>query len=214
MTENEAIEEIKKKICGERPTQHICSDGCMKGNDKCALSVAIKALEEVQQYRKNGITVENAVENMCNLICAESLIAEYRAIGTPEELQDMKNNYFEALSDWRQYRKIGTLEECRKSVEIYKAMIERNITPENMEEYMKFEDECTSKGFTFNSLLEAREKQTAKKPTLIDYKKYTNFVDNADFLRDAYWCPNCERVVRSGSFCDDCGQHLDWSDVE
>lgn len=33
MKENEAIEEIKKKICGERPTQHICSDGCMKGND-------------------------------------------------------------------------------------------------------------------------------------------------------------------------------------
>ena len=57
MKENEAIEEIKKKICGERPTQHICSDGCMKENDKCALSVAIKALEEVQQYRKIG-TVE------------------------------------------------------------------------------------------------------------------------------------------------------------
>ena len=51
-----------------------------------AVDVAIQALEKVQQYR---------------------------AIGTPEELQDMKSNYFEALSDWRQYRKIGTLEECR-----------------------------------------------------------------------------------------------------
>lgn len=55
-----------------------------------AVDMAIKALEEVQQYRQ---------------------------IGTPEELQDMKNNYFEALSDWRQYRKIGTLEECRAAVE-------------------------------------------------------------------------------------------------
>lgn len=55
-----------------------------------AIDVAIQALEEVQQYR---------------------------AIGTPEELQDMKRNYFEALSDWRQYRKIGTLEECRTAVE-------------------------------------------------------------------------------------------------
>ena len=54
------------------------------------MEMATKALEEVQQYR---------------------------AIGTPEELQDMKNNYFEALSDWRQYRKIGTLEECRTAVE-------------------------------------------------------------------------------------------------
>lgn len=53
-------------------------------DDYKANEMAIQALEEVQQYR---------------------------AIGTPEELQDMKSNYFEALSDWRQYRKIGTLEE-------------------------------------------------------------------------------------------------------
>lgn len=44
-------------------------------------------------------------------------VQQYRAIGTPEELQDMKSNYFEALSDWRQYRKIGTVEECREAVE-------------------------------------------------------------------------------------------------
>lgn len=67
---------------------------------------------------------------------------------------------------------------------------------------------------TVEECREAVDKQTAKKPTLIDYKKYTNFVDNADFLQDAYWCPNCKRVVRSGSFCRDCGQHIDWSDEE
>lgn len=55
-----------------------------------ALGLAIQALEKVQQYR---------------------------TIGMPEELQDMKSNYFEALSDWRQYRKIGTLEECRTAIE-------------------------------------------------------------------------------------------------
>lgn len=54
------------------------------------LEMAIKALEEVQQYR---------------------------AIGTPEELQEMKKDFAEALSDWRQYRKVGTLEECRAAVE-------------------------------------------------------------------------------------------------
>lgn len=37
--------------------------------------------------------------------------------GTPEELQEMKKDFAEALSDWRQYRKIGTLEECRAAVE-------------------------------------------------------------------------------------------------
>lgn len=67
---------------------------------------------------------------------------------------------------------------------------------------------------TVEECREAVEKQTEKRPTLIDYKKYANFVDNADFLQDAYWCPNCKRVVRSGSFCRDCGQKLDWSGEE
>ena len=81
MTENEAIEIIEDvtwKDFGRHP------------DFPEAREKAIKALEEVQQYR---------------------------AIGTPEELQDMKNNYFEALSDWRKYRKIGTLEECRAAME-------------------------------------------------------------------------------------------------
>lgn len=46
----------------------------------------------------------------------------------------------QALEEVQQYRKIGTVDECRKSVEICKSMIGRNITPENMEEYMKFDD--------------------------------------------------------------------------
>lgn len=37
---------------------------------------------------------------------------------------------------------------------------------------------------------------------------------NARFLRDAFWCPNCKHVVKSGSFCSDCGQSLDWSEEE
>lgn len=78
MTESEAIKRIKE--CRNTPN----FQPYIYMNE--ALNMAIKALEEVQQYR---------------------------AIGTPEELQDMKSNYFEALSDWRQYRKIGTLEECR-----------------------------------------------------------------------------------------------------
>ena len=44
-------------------------------------------------------------------------VQQYQEIGTPEELQDMKSDYFEALSDWRQYRKTGTLEECRTARE-------------------------------------------------------------------------------------------------
>lgn len=149
MTENEAIEILKTDSCIEciedADSPIVCEYGACRVAE--ATRIAIKALEEVQQYR---------------------------AIGTPEELQDMKNDYAEALSDWRQYRKIGTLEECRAAV----------------------------------------EKQTAKKPTPINYEKYANLVDNAIFLRGAYWCPHCKHVVKSGTFCRDCGQKLDWSDEE
>ncbi len=112
----------------------------------------------------------------------------------------------EALEEIQQYHAIGTPEECRKSVSICKAMIERKLTPENMEEYMKFEDECVKRGFTFSSLLEAREKQTAKKP--ITYER-TNRAD----------CPVCGATVRGinkpfGGWCSYCGQKLDWSDEE
>lgn len=61
--------------------------------------------------------------------------------------------------------------------------------------------------------MEALEKQIPKKPTPIDYEKYIDVINNAKSLRGAYWCPNCKRVVKSGSFCSNCGQKLDWSDT-
>lgn len=113
MTENEAIKELETSI----DLAKMCTQNYERKNEIQGYEMAIKALEEVQQYRKHGVTVESALNNMCDLAAAENLIEEYRAIGTPEELQDMKNNYLEALSDWRQYRKIGTLEECRAAME-------------------------------------------------------------------------------------------------
>lgn len=116
-------------------------------------------------------------------------------------MTDYEKSILQALEENRRYREIGTPEECRKSVEICKSMIERNITPENMQEYMKFEDECVRRGFTFNSLLEAREKQTAKRPRIIG---------------NAMICPSCPRCFKSASptYCPSCGQWIDWSDEE
>lgn len=76
---------VRKKSLGEYYSN---LENCKKEIQSC--EVAIKALEEIQQYR---------------------------ATGTPEELQEMKKDFAEALSDWRQYRKIGTLEECRSAME-------------------------------------------------------------------------------------------------
>lgn len=174
MTENEAIEELKYD-CNELGKAIPCDTSWGESFEN-AYAMAIKALKEVQQYRKHGVTVESALNNMCDLTAAENLIEEYRAIGTPEE--------------------------CRKSVDICKAMAERRISLQNMEDYMKFEDECVKRGFTFNSLLKAREKQTAKRP--ITYEG-TNRAD----------CPVCGETVRGlskqwGNWCSHCGQKLDW----
>lgn len=86
MTEHEAIKELETSI----DLAKMCTQNYERKNEIQGYEMAIKALEEVQQYRQ---------------------------IGTVMELQNMKNNYFEALSDWRQYRKIGTLEKCRAAVE-------------------------------------------------------------------------------------------------
>ena len=109
---------------------------------------------------------------------------------------------------------IEAIELATQALETVKKLSERNMTTEVLENYMQFEDECVKKGFTFKSVIEAREKQIAKNPIPIDYEKYIGVIDNARFLRGAYWCPNCKHVVKTGSFCSDCGQKLDWSDEE
>jgi rubrerythrin len=118
-----------------------------------------------------------------------------------------------ALEEVQQYRTIGTPEECRKSVEICKSMIERNITPEDMEEYMKFEDECISEGFTLKSLLEAGEKQKAKRP---DYEG--DGYSDGHLVYDTWICPCCGKHYEVDyddyDFCPACGQCIDWSDEE
>ena len=93
MPENEAVYCLKADSESHSEVCEECDLYGVVGCDHCqndAIKIAIKALEEVQQYR---------------------------AIGTPEELQEMKKDFAEALSDWRQYRKIGTLEECRAAME-------------------------------------------------------------------------------------------------
>ena len=123
---------------------------------------------------------------------------------------DIGNTIIKALEELKQYRTIGTPEECRKSLEICKAMVERNITPDDMENYMKFEDECIKQGFTLDSILKSREKQTAKK---------------IEIFNGQASCPNCKHffgemnVIRSliawnMPYCKHCGQKLDWSDEE
>lgn len=132
-------------------------------------------------------------------------------IGRVRNLMRSETDYIiKALEEVQQYRVIGTPEECRAAVGIHKELNERNLTPENLEEYMNFEDECVKDGFTFNSLLEAREKQTAKK---------------IEIFNGQASCPNCKYlfggmdvikklITWSMPHCKNCGQKLDWRNEE
>lgn len=89
-----------------------------------------------------------------------------------------------------------------QALETIKKLSDRNMTTEVLENYMQFEDECVKKGFTFKSVIEAREKRIAIKP---------------DFTEDKIFalCPYCaEGLIDKQKYCDNCGQKLDWSDEE
>lgn len=45
MTQEEAIERIKDRICNE-PNQHYCRDKCLYGIEACEFSIAIDAIEK------------------------------------------------------------------------------------------------------------------------------------------------------------------------
>lgn len=96
MTENEAIERIKSGICNEIGTAKYCHDNCMHGIEHCAYSMAIQALEEIQQYRAIGTVegYENAIKAYTETYILmkeyKSKLQEFEAIGTIDEFKALK----------------------------------------------------------------------------------------------------------------------------
>lgn len=100
-----------------------------------------------------------------------------------------------------------------QALETIKKLSDRNMTTEVLENYMQFEDECVKKGFTFKSVIEAREKQIAKKPIMKRYFK--------DLEEEYLCCPTCGEILtdripaNNKTFyfhCMNCGQKFDWGD--
>ena len=113
-----------------------------------------------------------------------------------------------SLEEVKQYRAIGTVEECRAAVEIIRYMIQEGIEPEALEAYVWFEDELVKKGFTVKSVLEAREKQTAAKPLGgmdADGNEYAICRECSSILSDGEWF---------AQYCPDCGKKVDWREKE
>lgn len=191
MKENEAITILKAEIV-HHPECSVFAE---------ALDLAIQALEEVQQYREIGTSEElqtmkehggfTGVE-LANIVAMQMKLKEYEAIGTLEELQDMKSNYFEALSDWRQYRKIGALEECRMARE---KQIPKKPILKNGES---------------GSFVDYEDGHGKYKAT-----KWQDWVCPICgwFVGQRYNRPqNHPHDQRKCNYCNECGQKIDWSD--
>ena len=117
MTENEAIDRIKTGICCEKGTARYCTDACMYGKEKCAYSVASKALKEIQQYRE----LEKRLTGMFGgELSLETVVDELeRQLKEPDNPHPINAKIltYEDAAAWDAYHAIGTPEECQAAME-------------------------------------------------------------------------------------------------
>ena len=195
---NKAIEDMVRSLIRNSSTEAINGNVTLVVTDK-----RIKFIAE--QLKKANMKIEK--KKQCRTIVEQEAINRLSfvrgALFGGVKLEIIPNEENIKLMD-------AAIEALENIIEIKN----HKITLLDLENYMKFEDECVKKNFTLKSLLEAREKQIAKKPTPIDYEKYINITANAKFLRGAFWCPCCKHVINSGAFCKDCGQKIDWSEED
>lgn len=124
-----------------------------------------------------------------------------------EAIKKLKQHFEYLKHAWKphpDYKTMDAIGYAILALEIIKKLSDRNMTTEVLENYMQFEDECVEKGFTFKSVIEAREKQMSKKP---------------DFTEDKIFalCPCCgEGLIDKQKYCDNCGQKIDlnWGDSD
>lgn len=157
---------------------------------------------------------------------------------TENEAINKLKQHFEYLKHaWKShpdYETMHAIGYAISALETIKKLSDRKMTTEVLENYMQFEDECVKKGFTFKSVIEAREKQIAKKPILKNGESgsFVDYEDGHGEYKITKWqdwvCPICGWFVgqrynrsqnhphdqRKCNYCNECGQKIDWSDKE
>lgn len=95
-------------------------------------------------------------------------------------------------------RKIERNNMAIKALETMQELKKRNMKIKDLKNYMQFEDECVKKGFTFESLLKARELQIVHK------------------VEEFGLCPDCcyDFGYKAVNHCPNCGQKIDWGEEE
>lgn len=133
-----------------------------------------------------------------------------------EAIKKLKQHFEYLKHTWKphpDYETMDAIGYAISALETIKKLSDRDMTIEVLENYMQFEDECVKKGFTFKSVIEARDKQIAKKPIMKRYFK--------DLEEEYLCCPTCGEILtdripaNNKTFyfhCMNCGQKFDWGD--
>lgn len=183
---NKAIDDIIGK----------CKSAMFSENDEITLS-------DIQQDTNSGLSMA--------IHFAEQLKEANRTMTNQEARQIVQNfpNWNmddQWLSDAEMKELVKVLDNALKNIIEIK---NHKITLSDLENYMKFEDECVKKNFTLKSLLEAREKQVAKKPTY----EGDGYDSEGNLVYDTWICPCCEKRYEVDydeyDFCPNCGQKID-----
>lgn len=132
---------------------------------------------------------------------------------TENEAINKLKQHFEYLKHaWKphpDYETMDAIGYAISALETIKKLSDRKMTTEVLENYMQFEDECVKKGFTFKSVIEAREKQIAKKPTY----EGDGYTPDGTLVYDTWICPCCDKRYEVDyddyDYCPSCGQKLD-----
>lgn len=129
-----------------------------------------------------------------------------------EAIKKLKQHFEYLKHAWKphpDYETMDAIGYAISALETIKKLSDRKMTTEVLENYMQFEDECVKKGFTFESVIEAREKQIAKKPTY----EGDGYAPDGTLIYDTWICPcynkRYEVDYDDYDYCPNCGQKLD-----
>jgi hypothetical protein len=200
MTENEAIEVLKD--FGKQVS--VKADGAYQSTiGEKACNVAIKALKEIQKYRK---IEKDLKENYHANVDIPLLMKHFIETVFKGEKHDgfcILTN--EDKEEWEEYRTIGTPEELKAAMKYVYLAKKNGTVGQVIENCVKYEEIGTSE-----ECREAMEKQTAKKPmhvtnSYFGYQKHKEHVG---------YCPDCGHQVEEPYGCPNCLRKIDWGDEE
>ena len=138
-----------------------------------------------------------------------------------EAIKKLKQHFEYLKHAWKphpDYETMDAIGYAISALETVKKLSDCNMTAEVLENYMQFEDECVKKGFTFRSVIEAREKQIPKKAEhkVIKYGKHKWRKDENGEIDDFAF----DYGYHNGVVCEICGEAVcvhcnpDWEKLD